>query len=172
MNATATLPRTGNVTCGVCKASGQTVAHVRECSAASYAAKGIAAKRVNVPTRVVPTAAPVVTAPRVDVNDVPAGRYALDKGNGVVKFYVVDKPTEGRWAGYTFVKHLASDTEYAVRDRTARDIVLKAIAADVQGAMEAFGKLIGRCGHCNRTLTNDESRAVGIGPVCRGRMGW
>ena len=35
--------------------------------------------------------------------DVPAGRYALVAEDGVVKFYVVDRPTEGKWAGRTFV---------------------------------------------------------------------
>ena len=32
--------------------------------------------------------------------------------------------------------------------------------------------LAGSCGHCGRTLTNEESRARGIGPICAGKMGW
>ena len=34
---------------------------------------------------------------------VPAGWYALDNGDGV-RFYRVDTPTEGRWAGRVFVR--------------------------------------------------------------------
>jgi hypothetical protein len=36
-----------------------------------------------------------------------------------------------------------------------------------------YGMLIGKCGVCGRTLTDEESRANGIGPVCaeRGLMG-
>jgi uncharacterized protein DUF6011 len=30
----------------------------------------------------------------------------------------------------------------------------------------------GRCGRCARTLTEPESIACGIGPECRGKMGW
>lgn len=32
-----------------------------------------------------------------------------------------------------------------------------------------YGREIGKCGICGRRLTNDESRAAGIGPVCRSR---
>lgn len=35
-----------------------------------------------------------------------------------------------------------------------------------------FGKLYGVCCICGRTLTNEESIAAGIGPVCSGKQGW
>ena len=41
------------------------------------------------------------------------------------------------------------------------------------GAPEAtalYGQEIGRCGRCNRHLTDEESRRVGLGPECRRRM--
>ena len=62
----------------------------------------------------------------------PAGRYAVEI-DGVLGFFKVDCPTEGRWAGYVFVKQMASDTEYAVRGFRLR-LVLDAIAADPQAA--------------------------------------
>lgn len=103
--------------------------------------------------------------------DVPAGRYAIVHG-GVVKFYRVDRPTEGRWAGYTFVKVQVSDDFYPV-PREQRAAVLAAILEEgVQEAMLRYGREIGSCGHCGRTLTNEESREIGIGPVCRAKMGW
>jgi hypothetical protein len=35
-----------------------------------------------------------------------------------------------------------------------------------------YGKELGRCGICNRTLTNNDSIALGIGPVCAEKVGW
>lgn len=103
---------------------------------------------------------------------VPSGRYAIDHGD-TVKFIKVDAPTEGRWAGYTFVKVQASDNEFPIKNRTTRDEMLAAVLAQgVKEAMLRYGREIGSCGHCGRTLTNQESRDKGIGPVCEGRMGW
>jgi hypothetical protein len=105
--------------------------------------------------------------------EVPAGRYAVTGEDGTTKFYRVDRPTEGRWVGYVFVKVQAGDDLYNVYNRQARNTILAKIAADgVQEAMLRYGREIGNCGHCGRTLTNEESRAAGIGPVCRGKMGW
>jgi hypothetical protein len=102
---------------------------------------------------------------------VEAGRYALEV-DGVTKFYKVDKPTEGRWAGYTFVNVQASDELYPVRNKIARDEILNLIAANPKEAMLRYGKELGHCGHCGRTLTDETSRSLGIGPVCRGKLGW
>lgn len=46
------------------------------------------------------------------------------------------------------------------------------IAADPKQAMLNFGHWLGECGNCGRALTNDESRAAGIGPICRAKLGW
>ena len=105
--------------------------------------------------------------------DVPAGRYAVDGEDGTLKFYRVDRPTEGRWAGYTFVKVQASDELHPVKGRIASAAILnKIVAVGPQEAMLRYGREIGSCGHCGRTLTNEESRERGIGPVCAGKMGW
>lgn len=117
-----------------------------------------------------PVVAHAPASSNFSVPEVPAGHYAVEI-DGVLKFYKVDRPTEGRWAGRTFVKVQASDDLYAVRGAGAA-AVLKAIAADPKTAMLRYGQEIGSCGHCHRTLTNEESRAAGIGPVCRGKMGW
>jgi len=109
----------------------------------------------------------VAAAPTGPTPDVAAGRYAvLDPVDGVLKFYKVDRPTEGRWKGYTFLKVYASDETWPIRDHTHRDLILTAIAADARGAMERYGAEIGKCGRCGRTLTDEASRARGIGPDC------
>lgn len=48
--------------------------------------------------------------------------------------------------------------------------VLWAIAQAPEPAAANFGHEFKRCGVCMRGLTNDESRQLGIGPVCRGRL--
>jgi hypothetical protein len=104
--------------------------------------------------------------------DVPAGRYAIENDEGTLGFFQVDRPTEGRWAGYTFVKYQASDETYPVRDKAKRDRILSKIAQNVKEAMLTYGREIGACGHCGRTLTDEDSRNAGIGPVCAGKVSW
>lgn len=94
------------------------------------------------------------------------GRYAVEH-DGVVKFYKIHN-------GYrkVFVEVYASDARYPVTSWESRKLILKAIAKDPQEAMLRFGREIGSCGHCGRTLTDEESRAYGVGPICRGKLGW
>lgn len=99
-------------------------------------------------------------------DEVPAGRYAL-RVDGVVKFYKLDRPTEGKWAGYVFLKVQASDDLYLVRSRMERDRIIAEIAQDVLGAERLYGMELGKCSRCGRTLTDETSRAYGIGPECR-----
>lgn len=100
--------------------------------------------------------------------DVAAGWYAIDGTDGrETRFYRVDRPTAGRWAGRTFLKVQSSDDFWPVRDTREVERVLLEIAMDPVAAGKRYGVEIGRCCRCNRTLTDDESRAAGIGPICR-----
>lgn len=90
----------------------------------------------------------------------------------VWKFYRVDRPQEGRWAGYTFVKVQAGDNLYPVKRLDAVADILKAISFDPQSSAEDYGHQLERCGLCARTLTNPDSRERGIGPVCAEKVGW
>lgn len=100
---------------------------------------------------------------------IPDGRYAVET-DGVTKFYRVNTPVRGKWKGYTFVEVQASDDVYPLKNRETRMAVLDAIRSDVRAAMALYGHKIGRCGMCGRTLTDEESRALGIGPVCIGKI--
>lgn len=95
--------------------------------------------------------------------------------NGAVNataFYKVDRPTEGKWAGFVFVKLMVSDEEQRM-SRAAGDAILRKIAAvGAENAAARYGHELGECGMCGRTLTNDESRARGIGPLCAAKAGW
>jgi hypothetical protein len=100
---------------------------------------------------------------------VPAGYYATTSrtGNNDLDFWAVDVPAEGKWAGYTFVSRVIGGHEDTrVRGAEAR-AALEAIQADGPFyAAQTYGRNIGRCGRCNRHLTDETSRALGLGPDC------
>ena len=100
------------------------------------------------------------------------GRYAVTEADGVLRFFRVNTPEEGRWRGRTFVDVMASDERHPIKDPKRRTAILALIAVDPKAAMLRYGQEIGSCGHCGRTLTNELSRQIGIGPICRGKMGW
>lgn len=111
----------------------------------------------------------------VTADEVPAGRYAVATEDGAVNtlaFYKVDRPTEGRWAGFVFVKLIVSDGEQRMSKAAGNAILAKIAAVGAEAASAAYGHEIGECGVCGRTLTNDASRERGIGPICVEKMGW
>lgn len=55
-------------------------------------------------------------------------------------------------------------------DAMEADII--AAAADPHAAAVAYGLQTGECACCGRELTNKESVALGIGPICKTRWGW
>lgn len=117
------------------------------------------------------------------VDDTPGAYSYVDRQDlvkpsyGEWRFFLVDKPDEGKWKGYTFIKRLiggADDGGFRKVDMPAasREAALKAIEADPQKAMLDYGKQQVHCGHCGRKLSNNKSRERGIGPICAGKMGW
>lgn len=54
----------------------------------------------------------------------------------------------------------------------ATDKALPLIAQDPMFAAAHYGQIIGRCGRCHTRLTDDVSRSVGLGPICRGKGDW
>lgn len=98
---------------------------------------------------------------------VATGRYAIPGGDdGKLRFYSV-KRDEERLA--VWVDVWASDARYPIRAIPQRIEILKEIKADPD-AGPRFGREIGACYVCGRTLTDETSRALGIGPVCRGEQ--
>lgn len=106
-------------------------------------------------------------------DDIPTAYYAVTI-DGVDKFYRVrHRDGKGQWEGRHFVNvdAQASDEFHPVKVWNTRKTILDAIrAAGPDEAMAAYGRLIGRCGRCHRTLTDENSRAIGIGPDCLDRM--
>lgn len=109
------------------------------------------------------------TARKADTNlpKVPEGHYAIEE-EGELHFFKVDHGKTGsKWEGFVFLSIQASDEYHAIKNRDRKTAILAAIANDPKAALARYGHEIGRCGVCNRTLTDPESIAIGIGPVCR-----
>lgn len=112
-----------------------------------------------------------------EMPEVPDGRYAIDlEGYDNLMFYRV-KTGKGdtRWAGFMFVdagrggSH--GDLKWtSIKNPAYKKQVLEKIIADgIEAAGERFGQTVGACYVCGRSLTDDTSRALGIGPDCRGK---
>lgn len=107
------------------------------------------------------------TVPVRDAQGVKAGRYAI-REDDVVKFFRVTEG-KGRWAGRTFVEAQASDDHHAIRNPQRRAEILAAIAENPLEAELLYGRELGRCSRCGRTLTKESSRAYGMGDDCRNK---
>jgi hypothetical protein len=115
---------------------------------------------------------------RVILGRIPAGRYALDsapdaQGATHTVFWHLDKPEDGKWSGWSFLKvQRGPDTGRFSTIRPdglaspAAASILEKIAIDPLAAAARYGHELGRCGICDRELTDETSRRLGVGPVC------
>jgi hypothetical protein len=107
--------------------------------------------------------------------ELPAGRYGIPTAEGALNetaFYTVDRPDEGKWAGYVFVHLLLSDNEHKLPVPQQKAIARKIAEYGAEKASAAYGLKFKHCGICGRGLTNDDSRERGIGPKCAAKYGW
>jgi hypothetical protein len=133
----------------------------------------VASARIDALLAMPNVAAPASSAPAEAVPSVPAGRYAVLGEDGTTDFYRVDHG-KGKWAGVTFVSLLLGSPGGLQESRISRAVkaaVLEKIAKEPEAACARFGHALGICGVCGAPLTNEESREIGIGPVCRARFG-
>jgi hypothetical protein len=103
-----------------------------------------------------------------------AGKFALGEEPDL-KFYKVDRPTKGKWAGWTFVKRLIGAPGEWREDRLPKGVqadILELIAADPAGAQAKYGHHFQECGRCASPLSHPCSRAAGYGAICAGHEGW
>lgn len=136
----------------------------------SAIARGLAAvknlrtvARDNAPKTVGPNVTPLA--------DVAEGHYAIpSSGSNDLAFYRVDRPTEGAHAGRVFVKLIVGGHPDSNVPRAHVAGVLARIAElGPDECAKLYGQELGRCCRCNRTLTDETSRRLGIGPECRGK---
>lgn len=101
-----------------------------------------------------------------------AGYYfVVDPTTTKESFFRVQKgKADTKWEGYTFLAIQASDDFYAVKDPIRRQIIFDCILENPVQSMNEYGLRLGRCGMCNRTLTDRDSRLRGLGPICAAKI--
>lgn len=113
----------------------------------------------------------------LDISSLPSGYYAVPEGETRLKVRVSRGRKGGNWEGTIFVSDGAAygqRTNYGMQrpGQAYRGQIreqLKAIIADPEEAMKAYGRLTGTCGACGRHLEDAESIAAGMGPYCRSK---
>lgn len=142
-----------------------------KCEAKAAARQAATQAPAQAPTR--------TTTGTLDLSGLPSGTYAVPGGDTRLKVRI-DNVTEGKWAGWVFVKDGAvygqgrrygSQRPGATYHGEVED-ALRTILADPQEAMAAYGRLTETCGLCGRHLEDKASVARGIGPVCAAKAGW
>jgi hypothetical protein len=107
------------------------------------------------------------------IADIAAGFYATQSatGNNDLDFW---KVTEGRKPGMRFVKRVigGGDTKYPRLVDISQQQQLAALRAilreGIEKASDQYAVNQERCKKCGSHLTDDDSRAARMGPVCRG----
>jgi hypothetical protein len=107
----------------------------------------------------------------VSASGIPDGYYAVKGVEGhknEVSFFRLRSPKQGNWVGYQFTDQVVGHGKrYPVKDSVARDKIHKMIEEQgIVACQQLYGQEIGACGRCGRELTDDTSRARGIGPDC------
>lgn len=87
-----------------------------------------------------------------------------------VRFFRVDTPQKGRWAGFVFLKEQAGDDLHPVKGVAREEMIIKVLLEDAKAALKLYASELESCGICGRTLTDEESRARGIGPICADKV--
>jgi hypothetical protein len=115
-------------------------------------------------------AQPLTNTNRYD--GIPKGHYATKSltGNNDFDFWRVDRPEQGKYAGRTFVKRVVGGKPDMSVTRDTKFAALEAILEmGTELAAALYGRELGRCYRCNRHLTDQTSRRLGIGPECRSK---
>lgn len=108
------------------------------------------------------------SAAKAERPTLPAGSYAVTAEAGHTAFYRVEVSKSGHYT----VSLQVSDDFQPLPSWKAQQTVIAQIEAD--GPLEAakrYGRELGACPKCRRTLTNPSSIAAGIGPVCATKYG-
>jgi hypothetical protein len=103
---------------------------------------------------------------------IPSGHYATKSltGNNDFDFWRVDRPLEGKYKGYIFVKRIVGGKPDQNVQRNTKFAALSAILEEgIEPTALRYGQELGRCSRCNRTLTDEVSRQYGKGPECRSK---
>jgi hypothetical protein len=109
---------------------------------------------------------------------VPDGRYAIPirknaHGQIVYHFYQVKTTRDQRKVQY-ILRLFGAPGDFRRDTMTKQDQVnvAKTLSEDPMMYSVMFGKQVGSCGVCGSPLTDPQSIALGIGPICLQKSGW
>lgn len=97
-----------------------------------------------------------------------AVRFAVPGDDGALRFYIL-KAVGHR---FTMRQVIGGRAPMPVAPERQRQVLADLCFTGPDGIRRAvvrYGQELGSCGICGRTLTDEESRRTGIGPVCAGR---
>jgi len=106
--------------------------------------------------------------PTLDKLPDPGYYFIVDPTTNKESFFRVAKPEHNPATRKLYIQ--ASDDFYEVSDIRRITKIFIEIQKDPVNAMNEYGLRLGRCGVCNRTLTDRDSRLRGIGPICAGKF--
>lgn len=118
-------------------------------------------------------AAPGVAGPTVEApakraydpyDDIPSGYYAVSNNDGDTSFYRVNHKD-----GRVYVDLQVSDALHRIPWATRKAALDKIRTDGPEACGKRYADEIGRCYRCGRTLTDETSRELGIGPTCRNK---
>lgn len=98
-------------------------------------------------------------------HQVPDGGYAVEDEDGVLHFYVVKVVHKD--SGRRGLRERASDTLHRMYAGQQLGALRRIVEAGLKAAAERYADELEICYACHRTLTDETSRALGIGPICR-----
>lgn len=170
----------GALQCWKCKGGGKFIGYAGKTLGDCFACKGTGLRpAADVEARAARSAA-------IDASKISAA-FAAAFSNGIKRpkvrlggFTFSRAPDHGKNAGSIYVKrgedYLGKVTGGQFHGTRECDDAAKAsivtIAADPALAAKAYGLRTGSCSCCGRELTNADSIALGIGPICAERFGW
>lgn len=116
----------------------------------------------------------------IDLSVLPKGshHYAVTNADGNTTFLQIDNIDEGNWEGWVFVKQIIGGGNEQRLGKQRPDStydgqwpsLIKLTLDNPSESMARYGRELGHCGWCGKTLTDATSRSIGIGPVCREGM--
>jgi hypothetical protein len=110
------------------------------------------------------------------VRNIRVGRYCVELGANMRKFFRVTERKNGKYAGCLIIQTQHSESfknalifypsgSFWIINRDI-DSCLMMIAADPYTCAIRYGQEMGVCCRCGKKLTDDRSRWYGIGPEC------
>lgn len=155
--------------CGNCKSNHTTVQEVKDCFAGHGTVMTKAPEVEGFAKQYIESRdfKPMATSPE----PLPASSYALETANGLA-FYEVQNG-KGKWKGTQFlvklIGHPGTWKKIPVKG-SARSIVMAQLQEDPKAAAILFSRNFTICAVCGSPLSDPESLAAGLGPVCATRF--